>query len=695
MDSDNKPESPEVNHMRRLKEYLISNFEQFFVLTILLSFSAIMAFVPYKLAFLNFFFLPVLLAAYYLDMRATVLGTVFIISSVFLVAVLYPDLMRPEDSTSYLVSNMMSWAGFLLITAVLVSYLHNRLLSKMRQMIKVTAELTGNKTLLEKTTAELEDYIHNLDFKVDRRTQMLEQNNSAVEEHKQRVEDALFSTMDPVVAKLMIEKRLRTELRRISVQFCDIKNFTGYSERNSAEVVITRLNKHLEEMENTLLDYKAHIDKYLGDGIMSEFGAPNHYEQHALLAVISGIKMQESVERDDSPWKMRIGISTGHAITGLVGHKRQSYTALGDSVNLASRIQELGEPGKVTVDEATYSDTNRFIHYDRKSILSADESNATPLHKTLVQLLNELDNFPEDTVRLMACARIYIQLNDASSSLDLIKQILTIDSEHQPAKLLYAEASLKIDQLDDIAIRGRKQTLHLYEAAGIINPLENSEKIPHHLFEQYNKTVQDLVYYPEDLLLPVECLEGYVGHSRVVGFLSYAIADRLDLPDKDKQDILEAAYLADIGKTIIPHHLLNRRGTLSSEEFESIHKHPRESVRKLRKMGYQSESVFEIIENHHENYDGSGYPAGKAKGEFSIGARIVAVSEAYDSMTSWRPYRESWDNEAALAELERYSARGKFDPETMGALASLVSEASQNVLPPSRTTTGINQLPGH
>ncbi len=665
--------------MEPLKKYLVANFEQLFVLIILISIAAIMAFVPFKLAFLNFFFLPVLLAAYYLDSRTSLLSTIFTVISVILAAVIYPDLFKPIDSPYYLFSNLLSWACFLLLTALIVGYLHRNLLNRINQITQVTAELTGNKTLLRKTTAELEDYVHHLDEKVDKRTESLEKNNLAVEEHKQKVEDALFATMDPVVAKMLIEKRLRTEHRRISVQFCDIKNFTTYSERNPAEVVVNKLNKHLEDMENNLLCYKGHIDKYLGDGIMTEFGAPNHYDQHALMAVISALKIQESLRENDSTWELRIGISTGDAITGLVGSKRQSYTALGDTVNLASRIQELCVPGSVTVDEATEKDTARFIQYQRKTNVQPASAKTTENHQQFAGILKELDHHAANAELLIKAADYYLQLNDTSSSQVLLKRVLSANPDHDEAKLLYAEASLKMDGQDDISIRGRKQSVHLYEARGIINPLDNREKIPEYLYDAYIRVVTESLVYPENIVLPVECIEGSVGHSRVVGFLAYAIADSMNLPDQEKLDVLEAGYLADIGKSIIPHHLLNRRGTLSAEEFESIHKHPRESVRKLKQMGYESANLFEIIQNHHENCDGSGYPEGKVRADISMGARIVAVAEAYDSITSWRPYRESWDRLAAIDELQRYTTSGKFDPIAMEHLHRLLTSSDDQV----------------
>ncbi|MBV1878354.1 MAG: HD domain-containing protein [Pseudomonadales bacterium] len=665
--------------MDALKKYLVTNFEQFFILIILLSISSIISFIPLKLAFLNFFFLPVLLAAYYLDARTSILCSLFTVICVFLAASLYPQLFMPTSNNTYMLYTLLSWAGFLLLTGMIINFLHTRLNTKMNQYAQVSAELSGNKSLLRKTTEELDEYIQTLDLKVDQRTENLKKSSRAVEEHKLKVEEALFSTMDPVVAKLLIEKKLRTENRRISIQFADIKNFTRYSEENPAEVVVSRLNKHLENMEGSLLAYRAHIDKYLGDGIMSEFGAPNHYDQHALLAVIAGLKMQQTAVEGTNRWDLRIGIATGDAITGLVGHKRQSYTALGDTVNLASRIEGLCRPGKVTVDEATRHDTARLIDYKRVSVLASDGDESSPLYVQLMENLNRLEQQPENLELQLKTAATYLQLNDITSCHEQVKRILATQPDNEPAKLLYAEAAIKSEQLEDISIKGRQQTIHLYEAVGIKNPLYNREKIPLVLFDRYHQTVDQLISYPEDIILPIECIEASVGHSRVVGFIAYAIADQLNLADQDKQDILEAGYLADIGKSIIPHHLLNRCGQLNPEEFENIYKHPREAVRKLRQMGYESENVFEIIQNHHENYDGSGYPEGKNHREFSIGARIVALAEAYNSMTSWRPYRASWDRLAALEELRRFTDAGKYDPRVMEQMEYLLnSDASIN-----------------
>ena len=127
-----------------------------------------------------------------------------------------------------------------------------------------------------------------------------------------------------------------------------------------------------------------------------------------------------------------------------------------------------------------------------------------------------------------------------------------------------------------------------------------------------------------------------------------------------------------MGKVIVPHHLLNRAGSLSKEEFEEVTKHSRESVRVLRKMGYQNNGIFEIIEASHESFGGSGYPLGLTGDQIPMGARILAVADTYNALTSWRPYRDRWDHRAAFAEMKRDAKKGKFDPEVMEVLGKLL-----------------------
>jgi HD-GYP domain-containing protein (c-di-GMP phosphodiesterase class II) len=155
------------------------------------------------------------------------------------------------------------------------------------------------------------------------------------------------------------------------------------------------------------------------------------------------------------------------------------------------------------------------------------------------------------------------------------------------------------------------------------------------------------------------------GHTRRVCDYSMAIARQIGLTPIQIEELRLSAILHDIGKIGVADRILQKPGKLEREEFEEISNHPRfgseilEHVKPLRKM-------LGGVRNHHEKYDGSGYPDGK-KGELiPLAARIIAVADAFDAMTSNRAYRTALPVEAALKELEMY--RGiQFDPHVVDA----------------------------
>ena len=661
-----------------LKNYLLKNFEQLFILIILVSVSSIVYFIPHKLAFLSFFFIPVLMGASYLGTKQAILGAVFSIIMVSVYAFYFPAKFYVDNDSLSLLASISVWGGFLILSGSVVGYLNQQLKQKLLEASKMSSELDDNAELLNKTTTELIEFANKFDQKVAERTSTLEKSKQEIETHKHKIEDALYSTMDAAVVKLMIEKRLRTEKRRISILFCDLVSFTLYSEQRRAEVVITDLNNYLASMESVLLLYKAHIDKYVGDGIMAEFGAPIDYECHALMSVMSALKMQEQLKHDDFPWQMRIGIATGEPIIGLIGHKRQSYTALGDVVNLASRIESLCKPGEVTIDLDTYEEVKQYFEiesiYISEKRLEMSSDLADKINRELV-IWHKRETAPQACI----LAILYEEGGDFDKAKKFYKNAMDLDPENSEIKIKFAELSLESDVVKDVPIKGRKKTSHLYRVISIKNPLYDTEIIPKLVLDMYISEVERLVKYPEDILLPVECLDGSIGYSRVVGFLAYIIADKLNLPDKEKKDILEAGYLSDIGKSIIPHHLLNRRGGLNKVEFSEVIKHPIEGLRKLKSMGYQNHTMLNLIACHHEYFDGSGYPNSLTGADIPLGARIIAISEAYTSLTSWRPYREKWESNAAFSELQKHADNGKFDPELMQIFGHILFENKTDI----------------
>lgn len=150
------------------------------------------------------------------------------------------------------------------------------------------------------------------------------------------------------------------------------------------------------------------------------------------------------------------------------------------------------------------------------------------------------------------------------------------------------------------------------------------------------------------------------GHSARVAEVSVAISKHLSLPEDQVQHIWLAGYLHDIGKIGIKEAVLNKPGKLDKAEWELIQQHPVFAGHILGPIPELSD-IIEIVVHHHERYDGSGYPDGLEGSSIPLGARILSVADAYDALTSRRPYRDALDVCEAIRILEEASGT-QFDP---------------------------------
>jgi HD-GYP domain-containing protein (c-di-GMP phosphodiesterase class II) len=139
------------------------------------------------------------------------------------------------------------------------------------------------------------------------------------------------------------------------------------------------------------------------------------------------------------------------------------------------------------------------------------------------------------------------------------------------------------------------------------------------------------------------------------------LAQAAGLGDGDREDLPLLVALHDIGKIVIPVDILNKRGPLAAEEWETVKKHTEIGYR-IANSTPQLSSIAEAILAHHERWDGTGYPAGLAGEAIPLLARIIAIVDAYDVMTNGRPYKDACNPTAALAELEKMAGK-QFDPD--------------------------------
>jgi HD-GYP domain-containing protein (c-di-GMP phosphodiesterase class II) len=160
-------------------------------------------------------------------------------------------------------------------------------------------------------------------------------------------------------------------------------------------------------------------------------------------------------------------------------------------------------------------------------------------------------------------------------------------------------------------------------------------------------------------------------HSRSVVDLVDAVADHLGVRPESRQELEFAAMLHDIGKISIPKDILNKPSALSDSEFQLIKNHTIEGQFILDRVGGLLGRVGEIVRSCHERWDGGGYPDGLAGEQIPLAARIVFACDAFNAMTTDRPYRAAMPVEVGLAEL-RANAGTQFDPTVVEALVEVI-----------------------
>ena len=158
----------------------------------------------------------------------------------------------------------------------------------------------------------------------------------------------------------------------ITTLFADIRGYTSLSERCDPETLVSVLNRYLGAATEAILVEQGTIDKFMGDAIMAFFNAPIPQADHTLRAVRAAIKMRAAIDsiQDELPEELRlgigIGIHSGEAVLGLVGtQERLEYTAIGDSVNTAKRLQENAAPGQILISSAAFDRVAENVHAHR------------------------------------------------------------------------------------------------------------------------------------------------------------------------------------------------------------------------------------------------------------------------------------------------------------------------------------------
>lgn len=212
----------------------------------------------------------------------------------------------------------------------------------------------------------------------------------------------------------------------------------------------------------------------------------------------------------------------------------------------------------------------------------------------------------------------------------------------------------------------------------IVKPWDNDDLVSivregverHRLLESLRRQDEAVLYA---LAETIELKDPYTkGHCERVAQYALMLAEALHMPDQVKADIRHGSWLHDCGKIGVPERILNASRKLDEEELSMIRRHPLWGAEVARKAR-MPRMVINIIQFHHERYDGGGYPSGLAGEDIPIEARIVAIADTFDALTTARPYHEPHPSDIAL-DILRMLSGDRLDPRLTGLFVTIITE---------------------
>ena len=324
--------------------------------------------------------------------------------------------------------------------------------------------------------------------------------------------------------------------------------------------------------------------------------------------------------------------------------QRYSILALDDDPIITSTLQAYFQRSGYQVD--TEQDPERAIERIRTGsydILLLDFL-MTPICGD--QVVAEIRKFNRDL--------FIILLTGHKSVAPPIKTIRELDIQG------YYEKSDRFDQLE----------LLVESCVKSIRQMRTIRQYQQDLSQAYSQLQNSYGEIVNTLRLMVDARDLYTrGHSDRVSRYAVAIARAMGLDEKQCETIRVAGLFHDIGKVGVPDHILLKPGALTDEEYEIVQKHPESGARILSALS-MFQDIIPLVRAHHERLDGAGYPAGLTADEIPLGAKIIAVADCYDAMTSNRTYRRALSPAQALEQLN--AGRGtQFDPAAVDAFLSV------------------------
>lgn len=295
----------------------------------------------------------------------------------------------------------------------------------------------------------------------------------------------------------------------------------------------------------------------------------------------------------------------------------------------------------------------------RSSFLVEDDTTLDQIHKAGIKQV-VIDTSKGKDVAVLPCVA------EAHERFPSSQSDRTATADARPAPVLLNE---ELERAAKIVDRSRKAVMSLFSEARMGKAIDSAGAV-----SVVEEIALSVMRNPQALIsiARLKTADDYTYmHSVAVCALMLALARQLGLKENEAREAGIAGLLHDIGKVAIPAAILNKPGKLSDDEFMSIKSHPREGYNILKKSHNVSDITLDVCLHHHEKMDGTGYPNRLAGDKISLFAKMGAVCDVYDAVTSIRPYKQGW----CPAESIRWMAeRSKthFDPEVFQAFVKSV-----------------------
>ena len=268
------------------------------------------------------------------------------------------------------VSNVLIALAVVIVLSVPIDFMVGRLLSReVRGLVAATEEI-GKGNLDYVVPVKGRDEFSMLGTAFNRMTLGLKERNYV----KETLEKYVSREVAERILGPDLRQALRGERRHVSVLFTDVRRFGRLAEAMTPEELLQTLNEYFTLMIDVLFEFEGTLDKFVGDGLMAIFGAPVTHPNDSERAVKAALKMQERLSEYNMERKRRglvelgmgIGINSGTAVAGNIGsERRKEYSVVGDTVNVAARLQEIAQGGEIIIAQSTYEEVKDEVKVEK------------------------------------------------------------------------------------------------------------------------------------------------------------------------------------------------------------------------------------------------------------------------------------------------------------------------------------------